>query len=36
MKYALIAALLGVGGYAIWKHQHSAAVKQTRFLIRTL
>jgi hypothetical protein len=29
MKYALIAALLGVGAYAIWKHQHSAVAKQT-------
>lgn len=29
MKYALIVALLGVGGYAIWKHKTSAASKHT-------
>lgn len=29
MKYALIVALLGVGGYAIWKHKTSATAKQS-------
>lgn len=29
MKYALIAALLGVGGFAIWKYKTSATAKQT-------
>jgi hypothetical protein len=28
MKWALIAALLGVGGYAIWKHKSSPASTQ--------
>ncbi len=30
MKYALIAALVAVGGYAIWKHKTSAASQQSK------
>lgn len=29
MKYALIAALLGVGGFALWKYKTSATATQT-------